>query len=640
MNDKTLNKRQKDIISILANNQTWIKGKQLAQLAGVSDRTIRSDIDAINKYYQEEVIASHMRKGYILDNERYRHFKDDISHNIPQTPQQRYMYILQQLLIHEEGINLTFLQGDIYVSGYSIENDLKKVRNELNKYKSLHLERIKNYIYLKGEEIDKRQLYKELLAQETQGNFLNLNNLAKFYKDFDLIKAIEILVEILKKHHYTIKESMFSMLILHVGISIERIMHSQFYKTETSQVDIQTTVEYQIAKEFYEKLQEIMELELHEDEISLLALLISNKSGQYTPHEIRIQETDIDIGELIIQLIEPIEKKLNIEFLQDPDFFSGMKMHLQGLIDRYNQNVTADDIFVQDIKKNYPLLFEMGVTVGKALKDLYGITINESEMCFIALHFGATYERLSCNSKLKAVIISPYDQNLTHLCQSKITNIFDERLHIVATLNYFEEAEIRAINPDLIITLTPLSHELNILTIQVSTFINSVDESTIFQAISQLEKKRYQSKFNQKISQLINPEYFYIDLEQTTSTEVIEYMCDQLYQGGLVDQYFKQSVMKREEMSPTSFIYSFATPHALSDNVVVPTISVAILKNPVDWGPFKVKLVILLAINEEDHDILKIFFDWISNAIGDADLFSGLLEARNYQEFILKITKN
>lgn len=640
MNDKTLNKRQKDIISILLKNQTWIKGKQLAQLVGVSDRTIRSDIDAINKYYQEEVIASHMRKGYFLNAEDYLHFKDDISHNIPQTPQQRCMYILQQLLLHEEGINLTFLQGDIYVSGYSIENDLKKVRNELNKYESLHLERIKNYIYLKGEEIDKRQLYKELLAKETQGNFLNLNNLAKFYKDFDLVKAIEILVEILKKYQYTIKETLFSMLILHVGISIERIMHSQFYKREASQVDIKETVEYQIAKEFYEKLQEIMELELHEDEISLLALLISNKSGQYTPHEIHLHETKIDISELIYQLIEPIEKKLNIDFLQDPDFFSGMKMHLQGLIDRYNQNIIADDIFVQDIKKNYPLLFEMGVTVGKALKEYYGITINESEMCFIALHFGATYERLNSNSKLKAVIISPYDQNLTHLCQSKITNIFDERLHIVATLNYFEEAEIMAINPDLMITLTPLSHELDILTIQVSMFINSVDESTIFQAISQLEKKRYQSKFNQKISQLINPEYFYIDLDKKTSTDVIEYMCDQLHQGGLVDQYFKQSVIKREEMSPTSFIYSFATPHALSDNVVVPTISVAILKNPIDWGPFKVKLVILLAINEEDHDILKIFFDWISNAIGDADLFSGLLEARNYQEFILKITKN
>lgn len=640
MNDKTLNKRQKDIITILSKNKTWIKGKQLAQLVGVSDRTIRSDIDTINKFYDEELIVSHMRRGYVLNTECYLHLKDDISQNIPQTPEQRCMYILQQLLLHEEGINLTVLQGDIYVSGYSIENDLKRVRNELNKYSSLHLERVRNYIYLKGDEIDKRQLYKELLTKETQGNFLNLNNLAKFYKDFDLIKAIEILVSILKKYHYTIKETMFSMLILHVGISIERIMHSQFYKTETSQVDIKETVEYQIAKEFYEKLHDIMLLEIHEDEICLLALLISNKSGQYSPHEIHIQETDIDISDLIYKLIEPIEKKLNIEFLQDPDFFSGMKMHLQGLIDRYNQNIVADDIFVQDIKKNYPLLFEMGVSVGKALKELYGIRINESEMCFMALHFGATYERLNSSSKLKAVIISPYDQNLTKLCQSKIMNIFDERLHIIAALNYFEEAEILTLNPDLIITLTPLSHELDILTIQVSMFINSVDESTIFQAVSQLEKKRYQSKFNQKISQLINSEYFYIDLDKTSSTEVIEYMCEQLYQGGLVDQYFKQSVLKREEMSPTSFIYSFATPHALSDNVVVPTISVAILKNPVDWGPFKVKLVILLAINEEDHDILKIFFDWISNAIGDADLFTGLLEARNYQDFILKITKN
>lgn len=640
MNDKTLNKRQKDIITILSKNKTWIKGKQLAQLVGVSDRTIRSDIDAINKYYDEELIASHMRKGYVLNTECHLHLKDDISQNIPQTPEQRCMYILQQLLLHEEGINLTVLQGDIYVSGYSIENDLKRVRHELSKYSSLHLERVKNYIYLKGDEIDKRQLYKELLTKETQGNFLNLNNLAKFYKDFDLIKAIEILVSILKKYHYTIKETMFSMLILHVGISIERIMHSQFYKTETSQVDIKETVEYQIAKEFYEKLHDIMLLEIHEDEICLLALLISNKSGQYTPHEIHLQEKDIDISELIYKLIEPIEKKLNIEFLQDPDFFSGMKMHLQGLIDRYNQNIVADDMFVQDIKKNYPLLFEMGVAVGKALKDLYGIKINESEMCFMALHFGATYERLNSSSKLKAVMISPYDQNLTKLCQSKIMNIFNERLHIIAALNYFEEAEIMTLNPDLIITLTPLGHELDILTIQVSMFINSVDESTIFQAVSQLEKKRYQSKFNQKISQLINEEYFYIDLDKTSSTEVIEYMCEQLYQGGLVDQYFKQSVLKREEMSPTSFIYSFATPHALSDNVVVPTISVAILKNPIDWGPFKVKLVILLAINEEDHDILKIFFDWISNAIGDADLFTGLLEAQNYQDFILKITKN
>lgn len=639
MADKALNKRQKDIIAILFENKSWIKGKELAQLVGVSDRTIRSDIDVINKHFEEELIESNMRKGYLMNVDKYAHISSSMKEDIPQTPEQRCTYILQQLLIHKDGINLTFLQEDIYVSGYSIENDIKRVRNELKKYPSLKLARVKNYIYLKGEEIDKRHLYKELLAKETQGNFLNLNKVAMFYKDFDLIKAIDILIEVLKKYHYSIKETMFSMLILHVGISIERMMNYQFYKTETNKVEIQETIEYQIAKEYYERLQEIMHIELYEDEICLLALLILNKSGQYSPHHIQIKEDDINIDDLIYELVTPIEKRLHIEFLNDEDFVSGMKMHLQGLIDRYNQNVIADNLFVQDIKKNYPLVFEMGVSVGKGLEELYHITINESEMGFIALHFGASYERLNLNNKLRAVMIIPYDQNFSSLCQNKIETIFSERLEIIDTLYIFEEAEVLSLNPDLLITLTPLTHELDIMTIQVSMFINSDDESTIFQAISKLEKKRFQNKFNQKISQLINPEYFYIDLDKTSSTEVIEYMCDRLYEGDLVDENFKSGVLKREEMSPTSFVYSFATPHSFSDYVNIPTISVAILKNPIDWGPFKVKLVILLAINEEDNDTLKIFFDWLSNAIGEAGLFSSLLESKNYQDFIDKITK-
>lgn len=405
MADKALNKRQNDLIAILYENKAWIKGRELAQLVGVSDRTIRSDIDAINKHFEDELIASNMRKGYFMNVDKYAHISAKMEEDIPQSPEQRCMYILQQLLLHEGGINLTFLQEDIYVSGYSIENDIKRVRNELKKYPSLKLARVKNYIYLKGDEIDKRHLHKELLSKETQGNFLNLNKVAQFYKDFDLVKAIDILIEVLKKYHYSIKETMFSMLILHIGISIERMINYQFYKTETNKIEVKETIEYQIAKEYYERLQEIIHLELYEDEICLLALLISNKSGQYSPHHIQIQENNVDIDDLIYQLVTPISKKTHIEFLNDEDFISGLKMHLQGLIDRYNQNVIADNLFVQDIKKNYPLVFEMGVSAGKVLEDLYNITINESEMGFIALHFGASYERLNFNNKLRAVMI-------------------------------------------------------------------------------------------------------------------------------------------------------------------------------------------------------------------------------------------
>lgn len=633
-----LNKRQERIISIFNENKEWITGKELSRLLGVSDRTIRSDIDTINKHFSDELIQSNIRLGYSLDVEKYNQLyveEDDI----PQTPAQRCTYLMQQLLIHEDGINLTFLQEDIYVSGYSIENDIKRVRKTLEKYDTLKLVRSKNYIYLKGNEIDKRKLYKDLLSDETQGNFLNLNKLAMFYKDFDLIQVTDVLIRILKEHHYNIKESMFPMLILHIGISIERMLNYQFYKTDIRNDELIASEEYKIAKEYYEKLQDLLSLELREDEICLLALLISNKSGQYQPHHIQIDENSIDIQELIQEVVMPIEKKLHIHFHEDEDFMSGLKMHLQGLVDRYKQNINANNLFVHEIKKNYPLVFEMGVSVGKTLEESLNITINESEMGFIALHFGAAYERLNRNNKFKAVMIIPYNQSFSSLGRKKLESMFSERLEILDTFNIFEEAKVLALNPDLLITTIPLSHDLDILTIQVSMFINNEDESLIFQSLAKLERKRFQNVFNQKISQLINEDYFYMNLDLKNSTEVIEYLCDRLYEGGVVNKFFKKGVLKREEMSPTSFIYSFATPHSFGDYVNIPTISVALLKNPIDWGSYKVKLVILLAINEEDHETLKIFFDWLSQAIGEVGHFSSLLESKNYQDFIKKIIK-
>lgn len=634
-----LNKRQNNIIEILNDYGKWITGKEIAKILNVSDRTIRSDIDTINKHFEDELIQSNIRTGYFLNLEKYNQIYIDSQVDIPQTPAQRCTYLIQQLLIHEEGVNLTFLQEEICISGYSVENDIKKVRKTLEKYSNLKLVRSKNYIYLKGDEIYKRRLYKELLSNETQGNFLNLNKLAMFYKDFDLINATDILIDILKKHHYIIKETMFPMLILHIGISIERMLNCRFYSTEIKNEELFNSTEYKIAKEYFERLKQDIPIEIHEDEISLLALLFSNKSGQYQPSHLQIEENQIDIDELLQYIVTPVEKKLHIQFHIDEDFMAGLKMHLQGLIERYKHNVNADNLFIYDIKRNYPLVFEMGVSVGKALEERLNIHINESEMGFIALHFGAAYERLNRNSKFKAVMIIPYDQNFSSLGQKKVEATFKERLEIVETMPIFEEAKVLALNPDLLITTTPLSHELDILTIQVSMFINNEDESMLFQALSKLEKKRFQTVFNQKITQLIDPKYFYIDLDKKTSNDVIEYLCDNLYNDGVVNEFFKEGVLKREEMSPTSFAYSFATPHSFGDYVNTPTLSIAILKNPIDWGSFKVKLVILLAINEEDHDILKMFFDWLSQAISEVGHFSDLLESKDYNEFIKKITK-
>ena len=83
---------------------------------------------------------------------------------IPQTSQERCIYIIQELLFKSHEINLIALQDQVFVSGYSIDNDIKKIRKIINDYPSLKLVRSKNYISLEGNETDKRKLYKQLLT--------------------------------------------------------------------------------------------------------------------------------------------------------------------------------------------------------------------------------------------------------------------------------------------------------------------------------------------------------------------------------------------------------------------------------------------------------------------------------------------
>ncbi|MPN23686.1 hypothetical protein SDC9_171079 [bioreactor metagenome] len=63
-------------------------------------------------------------------------------------------------------------------------------------------------------------------------------------------------------------------------------------------------------------------------------------------------------------------------------------------------------------------------------------------------------------------------------------------------------------------------------------------------------------------------------------------------------------------------------------------ISVAVLKKPIQWGEFQVKLVLLLSIQEEKQKMLRTFFDWLSNIVSDSKRLSSLMKAKSYDEFI------
>lgn len=505
-------------------------------------------------------------------------------------------------------------------------------------YPELKLVRSRECISLQGDEISKRKFYRELLVAEVQENFLNLNRLAHLYKNFDLIEVKDLFTEVLEEYDYSIHEALFPMLIIHAGTSIERMSTCHYIKMDDQHQGLEETIEYQIAKSFFERVSDRLHIKVQDGEIAMFALVImGRRASNYAGDHIKFQGKWLNTNKLVKGALNRLKEVFGVDFSGDEDLEAGLKMHLYGLVERAKNQVSLEDVFLEEIKQKYPLVFEMGVYVVGYLEEQLNIRVADMESGFIALHLGAASERMNSVRKYRVVMILPHNQSFSAMCKNKILDMFRERIEIVKTLHYFEEDTVKLLEPDLILTNFQVEHKLEIPTVLISLFVDSETEANILQALNRLDKKRFHLEFASHIGHLIRKEHFFQDLDLNTPEEIIACLCGSLKGAGIVDENYLNIVLEREKMSPTSFANALAIPHAFQAFATTSTVAVARLKNPVKWGAFEVKLVMLFAINEGDQRMIKIFFDWVSEILGKPEELARLTSECSYETFIERI---
>lgn len=623
--------RQKKIIEILKQKNDWITGKELSSILGVSDRTIRNDIDQIGKGCKG-MIESSVRYGYRINPEALAQSDLELRDAIPQTSEERCNYIIKKLLFDKTRLNILDLQYDIYVSEFTLKNDLKRLVKMLERFEGIELVRESNYLSLKGSEESKRKVYKELLADETNGNFINLNKIAQLFPTFNLIQVKNTLEKVLEKHSYQVREETFPQLMIHVGVAILRMMSYHYIDTAVNSSQIEGTHEYEIAKEFFGKVTAFLPFEVNESELALFASLLMGRSqgNVYMENTQNLYDAEALSGEII----EAIREKYGIDFSKDEVFKDGITLHIQNLLVRLNNRTPQSNVCLSEIKKNYPMVFEMSVFIGHIIEEYTKKTITEDELGFLAIHIGAAYDRLNIGYFYHAVLIQPNSQAMAAICRDKLMERFGDRMVIDAVLTYYEHPVIESLHPDLILTTLPLEHQMDVETVQISMFVSNNDEYKVFRALNELEAKRQKESFKEHIEGLIQEDYYFPDLECGTYEEVITLMCDKLCEGGRVPSEFKKSTFEREKMAYTSFSAGYALPHTLNYPALRSTIAIATLKKPVRWGDNEVRLVLLLAMRDDERELLRVFFDWFGNICDDSMLLSNIRKARNAKEFI------
>lgn len=631
-----MNARQEKIIELLRESGGWMKGKDIALVMGVSTRTIRNDVETINASLTGAAIESSFQLGYHLKTQEAPVSR--AKSVIPQTPEERRSFILKQLLRHRD-ININDLPEKVCVSLFTIESDLRVIRQWLADSSNLRLESGRNRIRLVGQEAAKRRLYKFLLSQEVEENFLNMDTLNELYPDFDLTEIRDLLAECEKRHGIEIRETAQSMVLMHVGIALTRVLNFNPMERVEALKDLQETPQYQAAREFWDKIALRFQVTAPEPEISQLALLFMGKgSGNYYKADtIPVNGKEISLEDLTTAMLEEVRKLYGVDLTTDSKLQEGLSLHLRGLLLRLRDRTQVDNVYLEELRWRFPLIYDMGVTASRKLHEILGIQLDPNEIGFLALHLGAAYTIHRKPSKYRAVVVFPSDQALATVVIEKIRRQFQDRMDVVAVLDAYEKKRVEDLNPDLILTTLPLDHGLNVPTVQLSVFYSQENESQIFQQLNRLDKNRQKDIFQHRIRELIKPEYFLETLDASDSEDVIRKMCQPLVKAGCISPEYADAVLEREGYAPTSFAAGFALPHALNVTIRESAISVAHLDHPLQWGDHSVDFVLLLAIREEDRELLGIFFDWWIQIISDPLRFGLLKEKNGYAAFVQAI---
>ena len=110
------------------------------------------------------------------------------------------------------------------------------------------------------------------------------------------------------------------------------------------------------------------------------------------------------------------------------------------------------------------------------------------------------------------------------------------------------------VNQIFILTTVPLKHQLDIPTLQITLFVNNEDESKVFQLLNELDNKLYHNDVVKMLKKLIKKNLFHVHQTFHDTTEILNYLCDELIDNDLATKAYKEDVFKRED-SLSNLIY-------------------------------------------------------------------------------------
>lgn len=636
MNQKRTN-QQNQVINILMEQDDFITSTYISQVLGVSSKSIRMILKELMRDTENAVFKIEMQKskGYklrITDAKKFAKVAVDDNWDIDFNSQNmRTQYILNKLLENNlvtKTITQQALSELLMVSLTTLKKDIQVVKNRLAFF-SIVISFDNSGLYLTGSEENIRacmsKYYLSLQAVPTN------NFICGLFDNREYLFVNSTLIETLRQYDIVLSDLALNTITIHILVMVLRIRNNGSISQILPLTNPQPTALYEQATTTLLRIfSECFELSFSEEEHLYLYNHLLSCQRQDSIKLVEGRRTNPLIVTLVEGIIGIIMEKLQLDFSKDTELFYGLVIHMETLLQRLEFERTIENELLTTIKKNYPFAFQLALVAALYLEKELQKPLQEEEIGYLAVHFGAALARIGQERKQQyftASIICGTGIGTALLVKERIREQFGNQIKIIDCFA-LHEVERQSLNRvDLVLSTIPLPFDIK-HTIFVKNLLNESE-------IKQIKKKLHgRNMIAPEIKSLFDPRLFLQEKQKISKAEVLEKMIATAVDVRNLDAETIASIYNRERLASSEIGNLIAIPHPIDNYSPSSFVSLMVLDHAVKWDELYVQIIVMIVVNKADiaawEEIFMAFIHYLTKENG----LKKMVESPNYEMFL------
>lgn len=496
----------------------------------------------------------------------------------------RKRYIIARLLKADDFVRIEQIADELFVSRATVDRLMPELKGELQEYGLQIAARPKYGVMIRGSEIKKRLCYAHLSDRPLPTDQTDLTR-----------RVQQIVLDVVERHELLINDINLYNFIRHCIVAIQR-MAAGNQLTEADELSFDGPVEKETAaaRELVTRFEAAFGIDIPEGEIRYMVMHLLGKRILRQPQALTTETLDC-----IDELLKEIREEQGLDFTGDAELYTALALHTQPMISRLRFGLKQKNPILQDIKRDMPQAYELAVCAVNVFRQRLGLEMSEDEAGYLAFHFAVAIDKKKeVRDSGQVLVVCASGRGTAKLLCHRLVERYHLKSENIILSSVFELKERSFDHILCAFTTVPLPLSLPVPVLQIDLTINDSTQAKIDDFMRSATRTH-----TVQGSLLPQNTLIFSDMTFSTREEVLDFLCAKLEKAfpALSEQgEFASLVKQREALSSTEVGNQLAMPHPYGYHGKVGAAAFLSLKKPLRWKFGTVRLVILLAIPEND----------------------------------------